>query len=182
MTHDERNALIESCIPLARSMVTKNGWRAGGIEYDDKLSLAYLGLIYAADHYNPEIGAFSTYACNIIKGTLSRPYKLAIKKKRIPQNQIISLDAPVKSTEGAMRISDIVPDRKRFEEHSVNRIILRDALEKLCERDQKLISINFVLDMTQTECKRVLGISQAHVSRLRKRALTNMRNAIVEAL
>lgn len=54
-------------------------------------------------------------------------------------------------------------------------IDLRDALECLPEREQKIIAMRYFQDKTQTEIGGLMGLSQVQVSRLEKRAVTKLR-------
>lgn len=60
-------------------------------------------------------------------------------------------------------------------ENIMNRILVRQAMEKLGEMEQELIRLRFFEDRTQTEVAKVLGISQVQVSRLEKKILIQMR-------
>ena len=57
-------------------------------------------------------------------------------------------------------------------------IAIREALRRLSEREQKIISLRFFQGRTQMEVASEIGISQAQVSRLEKAALTHMRKLI----
>lgn len=60
-------------------------------------------------------------------------------------------------------------------EELVNRMLLYQLLEKLGEKERKLIEYRYFHDMTQTQVAKCLGISQVQVSRLEKRILKEMR-------
>ena len=57
-------------------------------------------------------------------------------------------------------------------------IAIREALNRLSEREQKILSLRFFQGRTQMEVASEIGISQAQVSRLEKAALTHMRKFI----
>jgi RNA polymerase sigma-B factor len=54
-------------------------------------------------------------------------------------------------------------------------IDLRRAVERLSERDRRLVRLRFVDDLTQQEVGRALGVSQMQVSRLLTRLLAELR-------
>jgi RNA polymerase sigma-B factor len=56
---------------------------------------------------------------------------------------------------------------------------LRINLDNLSERDQRIITLRFYADMTQTQIGVELGMSQMHVSRLLTRALARLRAAML---
>lgn len=53
---------------------------------------------------------------------------------------------------------------------------LAPALQALPEREQLILHMRFVLDMTQSQIAEHIGISQMHVSRLIRKALEAMRS------
>lgn len=63
-----------------------------------------------------------------------------------------------------------------------DRIDLRRAVERLSERDRRLVRLRFVDDLTQQEVGRALGVSQMQVSRLLTRLLADLRFALDPAL
>ena len=83
----------------------------------------------------------------------------------------VSLFDPV-YTEGGDQISD----KKNKEENWVESISLREAVERLGERERHIIKLRFYEGKTQMEVANEVGISQAQVSRLEKGALKAMRN------
>ena len=58
------------------------------------------------------------------------------------------------------------------------RIAIAEAMEKLDSKEQKLISMRYFEDKTQTEIAQIMGISQVQVSRLEKKILQRMRQAL----
>lgn len=61
-----------------------------------------------------------------------------------------------------------------------NRQLLRPALARLPEREQRIVQLRFFEDLTQAEIASRLGISQMHVSRLLARSLDVLRHAYHE--
>lgn len=64
------------------------------------------------------------------------------------------------------------------EESMVEKIALRAAVRNLPEQEGKTILLRFFRGMTQQQCAKVLGVSQVQVSRLEKRALAKLRQAM----
>lgn len=64
------------------------------------------------------------------------------------------------------------------EESMVEKIALRAAVRNLPEQEGKTILLRFFKGMTQQQCAKVLGVSQVQVSRLEKRALAKLRQAM----
>ena len=64
-------------------------------------------------------------------------------------------------------------------EESVERQLLRQALARLPERDQRIMALRYGLngspEKTQKEVADLLGISQSYISRLEKRIMLRLR-------
>ena len=60
------------------------------------------------------------------------------------------------------------------EERVVERVSLREAMDKLPEKERQVIALRFFHDMTQASAARVLGVSQVQVSRLERRAVERL--------
>ena len=91
----------------------------------------------------------------------------------------ISLYEPVYSENGdSIYVMDQLSDTSAGDEHWLENIALRDAMNKLSERERKIIELRFFGGKTQTEIAESIGISQAQVSRLEKGALERMRTQI----
>ena len=89
----------------------------------------------------------------------------------------VSLYDPV-YTEGGdtLYVMDQISDKKNKEENWVEEIALKEAIDRLPDREQNIIQMRFFDGKTQMEVADEIGISQAQVSRLEKNALKNMRN------
>lgn len=88
----------------------------------------------------------------------------------------ISLYDPVYSDGGDTiyvldQLGDNNDDRNWLDE-----IALKEAIEKLDEREKHILSLRFMQGKTQTEVSREIGISQAQVSRLEKSALDRIKS------
>ncbi len=91
----------------------------------------------------------------------------------------ISLYEPVYSENGdSIYVMDQLSDNSASDELWLENIALRDAMNKLSERERKIIQMRFYQNKTQTEIAESIGISQAQVSRLEKGALERMRRQI----
>lgn len=64
------------------------------------------------------------------------------------------------------------------EDRLVERVALRETIDRLPERERKVISLRFFHSMTQDSTARVMGVSQVQVSRLEKRAVESLRNML----
>jgi RNA polymerase sigma-B factor len=62
--------------------------------------------------------------------------------------------------------------------HADNRLTLHAALKSLTPRDRHIIHLRFTAGLTQTEIAQRVGISQVHVSRVLRAALTALRDQL----
>ena len=91
----------------------------------------------------------------------------------------ISLCEPIgEDSADALTIGDQVRDESVSAEAWLQNIAIREAMRRLSEREQKIISLRFFQGRTQMEVAGEIGISQAQVSRLEKAALTHMKKLI----
>lgn len=91
----------------------------------------------------------------------------------------MSLHDPVYSDGGdPLTVMDQVRDPKNTDERWMEHITLRDAMEKLGEREKQILALRFQEGRTQMEVAREIGISQAQVSRLEKNALGSIRKSM----
>ena len=89
----------------------------------------------------------------------------------------VSLFDPVYTEGGdSLYVMHQIRDKKNKEENWVESISLREAVERLGERERHIIKLRFYEGKTQMEVANEVGISQAQVSRLEKGALKAMRN------
>ena len=91
----------------------------------------------------------------------------------------VSLFEPVYSEGGdTLYVMDQISDKKNREENWVEDISLRDAMNRLGERERHIIDLRFYEGKTQMEVADEIGISQAQVSRLEKAALNHIKEQI----
>ena len=65
------------------------------------------------------------------------------------------------------------------EEKLVERISLRQAIEKLPEREGLVIKLRYFHGLTQDRVSKVLSVSQVQVSRIEKKALCSLRELLL---
>ena len=91
----------------------------------------------------------------------------------------VSLYEPVYSDSGdAVCVIDQVKDSKNNDETWLERIALKEAVSRLSDREQRILSMRFFQGKTQMEVSSEIGISQAQVSRLEKNALRQIRKEL----
>ena len=65
------------------------------------------------------------------------------------------------------------------EERVLEKVCLRSAISRLPDKEQKVIYLRFFHGLTQSDCARVLGVSQVQISRLERRAVETLRTILV---
>lgn len=88
----------------------------------------------------------------------------------------VSLYEPVFNKAGdTLLLMDQLADEKNTDEIWTEHVALGEAMEKLGERERKILFLRYYEGKTQTEISAEVGISQAQVSRLEKNALNDIR-------
>ncbi|MDH7573291.1 MAG: RNA polymerase sporulation sigma factor SigG [Clostridia bacterium] len=88
----------------------------------------------------------------------------------------VSLFEPVYHDGGdPILVMDQIGDEKNQDANWLEGIAVREALQKLSERERTILTLRFFEGKTQMEVADEIGISQAQVSRLEKAALNHMR-------
>ncbi|MCR4441123.1 MAG: RNA polymerase sporulation sigma factor SigG [Peptococcaceae bacterium] len=91
----------------------------------------------------------------------------------------ISLFEPIYHDGGdPIFVMDQIGDEKNADASWLETISVKEALQKLSERERHILTLRFFEGKTQMEVAEEIGISQAQVSRLEKAALTHMRKYI----
>lgn len=78
----------------------------------------------------------------------------------------------------ALFVMDQVSDEKNSDNVWLENLSLKEAMNKLTERERYIIKLRFFQGKTQMEVANEIGISQAQVSRLEKGALKSMRKYV----
>lgn len=120
------------------------------------------------------------------EATISRiAEELALKEREVVYaldaiSDPVSLYDPVYNKSGdAVELLDQLCDEKQSDEIWTEHVALREALDRLGERERKILLLRYYEGKTQTEISKEVGISQAQVSRLEKNAIGTIRKEIV---
>ncbi|MBQ9081827.1 MAG: RNA polymerase sporulation sigma factor SigG [Clostridia bacterium] len=91
----------------------------------------------------------------------------------------VSLYDPVYNKSGdALLLMDQIYDEKNNDEIWTEHVALSEAMNRLQEREKKILFLRYYEGKTQTEISEEVGISQAQVSRLEKSAINSIRSSI----
>ena len=94
----------------------------------------------------------------------------------------VSLFEPVYNKSGdALLLMDQISDDKNNDEVWTEHAALSEAMEKLDERERKILFLRYYEGKTQTEISAEVGMSQAQVSRLEQNAIGELRHTIADA-
>ncbi len=116
-------------------------------------------------------------------------FEMIAKKMNTPLKEVVfamdaisdtmSLFDPVYSKNGdELLLVDQIGDEKNTEERWTEKVALDSAMNRLDEREKKILYLRYYEGKTQTEISTEVGISQAQVSRLEKNALKLVKNYI----
>lgn len=180
---DARNTLIEYNLRLVAHIVKK--YQTTNRSTEDLLSIGTIGLIKAINTYDNKKGSrLVTYASRCIENELL----MRLRQERKEMREV-SIYEPIGIDKEGNEISLI--DIIRIDEESVlHDIIVTDHIRhiedifrlELDEREQAVISMRYGLfeqqEQTQQTIAKKLGISRSYVSRIEKKALQKLRNAL----
>ncbi len=156
-----------------------------GVPIEDLISIGTIGLIKAIGTFNTGRNIkLATYASRCIENEI-----LMHIRKISGQKAEVSLDEPINTDwdGNELLLSDILGTDNdtvmRPIEEDVELELLHQALERLPERDRRIVFLRFGLgghaEKTQKEVADLLGISQSYISRLEKRIMQRLRRDIL---
>lgn len=91
----------------------------------------------------------------------------------------VSLYEPIYSDGGdTIYVMDQLKDNKNSDEIWLEHIALREAMDRLNDREREILKLRFFEGRTQMEVAADIGISQAQVSRLEKSAISHVKKNI----
>lgn len=177
-----RKLLIEHNLRLVVYISRKFESTGTGIE--DLISIGTIGLIKAINTYRGDKNIkLATYASRCIENEI-----LMYIRKNASHRGDISIDEPLNTDwdGNELLLSDVLGSDSDSVSHSLEKDederILRAAVDTLCERERMIISLRYGLaggkEKTQKEVADMLGISQSYISRLEKRIISRLKDAI----
>lgn len=161
-----------------------------GLDYEDLLQCALLGLHQAAGKFDPERGAkFSTVAYWYMRSEIGKEVATTRSLVRVPAHRpvkdgprAISLETPIAED---MPLGSLLPsDDEDAPEVGADRALTRErvgvALDTLPERDRFVVEHRFGINgarhpHTLDEIGVMLGVSRARVGQIEARALARLR-------
>lgn len=92
----------------------------------------------------------------------------------------LSLDASDDSEDGAATMLDAIGIDDAGLAHVEIRESIKPLLDRLDQREKKILLLRFFKNMTQSQIAEEIGVSQMHVSRLLNRTLEQLRASLEE--
>lgn len=181
-----RAYLVEHNLRLVVYVAKKFENAGTGIE--DLISIGTVGLIKAINTFRADKSIkLATYASRCIENEI-----LMYIRKNNSQRTAISIDEPLNTDwdGNELLLSDILGSDEEsisYElEQREERQLVRDAVCNLAPRERELIELRYGMrtgrEMTQKEVADLLGISQSYISRLEKRILANLKEALADKI
>ena len=179
---EARNVLVERNLRLVAHIMKK--YYASESDQEDLISIGTIGLIKAANSYRLDKNIkFATYASRCIENEI-----LMYFRSRRKNSQDVSLSELIETgTDGAaLELQDVVAgEEDLLEELSAreNGRRLRAAVEAvLTDQEKEVVCTRYGLFGRQAQKQRevaaLLGISRSYVSRIEKKALERLREAL----
>ena len=177
-----RQTLIERNLRLVVYIARR--FENTGINIEDLISIGTIGLIKAIGTFRTDRNIkLATYSSRCIENEI-----LMYIRKISGQKTEISLDEPINTDwdGNELLLSDVLGTESdtvmRPMEDDVEHQLLRQALERLPQRERQIVEMRFGLggggEKTQKEVAERMGISQSYISRLEKRIMLRLRREI----
>ena len=179
---EARDKLIEHNLRLVVYIAKK--FESTGIGIEDLVSIGTIGLIKGINTFRADKNIkLATYASRCIENEI-----LMYIRKNSQTRGDVSIDEPlnVDWDGNELLLSDVLgneEDDVAYElEKEEERRIIREAVERLDQRERLIIEMRFGLfgrkEMTQKDVADKLGISQSYISRLEKKIISHLREEI----
>ncbi|MCY4724718.1 sigma-70 family RNA polymerase sigma factor [Nocardioides sp. STR2] len=89
-----------------------------------------------------------------------------------------SLDAKV--ADGSSSLGDLLGDDDRALAQAEAKVMLEPLMRRLSPRDRRIVRLRYFMEQTQQEIADTVGLTQAQVSRVLTRILSDLRSGLVE--
>ena len=174
-----RSKLIEHNLRLVVFLAKK--YENTGVDLEDLVSIGSVGLIKGVNTYKLSKNIkLATYASRCIDNEIL----MFLRKNKRRRGEISFEDNLSFDSEGnELHLEDILGTdsdivTKGLEEET-NKKLLYEEIEKLSERDKKIMVLRYGLydneEMTQKDVAELLGISQSYISRIEKKVIRKLK-------
>jgi RNA polymerase sigma-B factor len=90
-----------------------------------------------------------------------------------------SIEMPIDQVSEGKAIIETVGKRDRAYERVLKRLDVKNALHVLSNREKKILYYTYIQEKSQRETGRIVGVSQMHVSRIKRNAIKKLREAVL---
>lgn len=174
-----KDILIEHNLRLVVFLAKKYDF--SGIDLEDLVSIGTIGLIKGVNTYkNDKNIKLATYVSRCIDNEI-----LMYLRKNKKRGKDISLEDSLSfdSCGNELRLEDVLGTEKDLVSKGIiedeNKKLLYEELNKLNERDKKILSLRYGLfgekELTQKEVAKLLDISQSYISRIEKKVISKLK-------
>ena len=177
-----RNILIERNLRLVAHIMKK--YYAQTADQEDLISIGTIGLIKGVTTFDKSKGArLATYAARCVENEILMYFR---SQKKSSQDVSLSDYIETGNDGGALELMDVVSDDTDLLEQVSNRQMQRKLCQAvdgvLTEQERQVIVARYGLGtgkpLRQREVAKLTGISRSYVSRIEKRALTKLKQAL----
>ena len=92
---------------------------------------------------------------------------------------LISLNAQIdESSNNSQSVLDRIPSEDKSEQ-MLDKILLKEAIAKLPEREKKILLLRYFRGKTQSEVADILGVSQVQISRLETKIIEKLKSKLI---
>ena len=190
---EDRNKIVTDNMGLVVSMARK--YQGQGLELDDLVSEGTIGMIKAAERYNPEKGGFAAFALPEIKKSIeaaieqqSGLYRIPRKEKSVVEKKRsvpLSVDAPLGGRENINLLSLLVNTNAKDSDidatsSSYMKLII-DVLDLLDKREREVITCFYGIRrdrLSLAEIAAQMCIKRERARQIRDKATRKIRKAI----
>lgn len=136
---------------------------------DEYYDIAAIGLCKAAISFDSEKAQFSTYAFACMRSQVCKEIRKGKAVSVIPNDKIVYYQATMENNDGdSASFINFIPSKEHIEDDVLSKVLLDKCLNKLSDRDKKVYEL-LKKGYKQIEIGKVIGCSQVHVSRLKKK-------------
>lgn len=179
---EARNILVEHNLRLVIHIIKK--YYTQGEDMDDLISIGTIGLIKGINTYRPDKGVrLATYASRCCENEIL----MYFRSQKKSSGDVSLSDALDTDDEGnSLSLYDIIAQDEDLSER-IGRIEIYQNLRRcvdteLTPRENRIIRLRYGLNdgriKTQRETAKICGISRSYVSRIEKKALEKLKNAL----
>ena len=178
---DARNTLVEHNLRLVAHIIKKYYQNE---DIDDLISIGTIGLIKGINTYKPDKGVrLATYASRCIENEILMHFR---SQKKTAADVSLSEALDVDGEGNGLYLMDVVAQDDDMAERVGSMELcrsLREYIDKaLDEREAEIIRLRYGIGggtpKTQRETAQLCGISRSYVSRIEKKALEKLREAL----